>query len=81
MITKIKQIISISLVLLTFSINAQNLIVGAERTDIYLPLLEKKNIAIVGNQTSMIRETHLVDSLLSLKVNIIKVTYIQIKRI
>tara|TARA_B100001142_G_C14317827_1_gene649159 strand:- start:670 stop:1812 length:1143 start_codon:yes stop_codon:yes gene_type:complete len=71
--TKIKQIISISLVLLTFSINAQNLALGAERTNLYLPLINSKNIAIVGNQTSMIGKTHLVDSLLSLQINVIKV--------
>ncbi|MBC8474638.1 MAG: DUF1343 domain-containing protein [Cryomorphaceae bacterium] len=70
---KIKQIICIGLLLLTFSVNAQNLVLGAERTNIYLPLLKNKKIAIVGNQTSMIANTHLVDSLLSLKVNVVKV--------
>ena len=70
---KIKQIICIGLLLLTFSVNAQELVLGAERTNIYLPLLKNKKIAIVGNQTSMIANTHLVDSLLSLKVNVVKV--------
>ena len=60
-------------VLITFSINGQDLKMGAERTGKYLNLLYKKRIAIVGNQTSMIANTHLVDSLLSLKVNILKV--------
>ena len=70
---KIKQIICIGLLLLTFSVNAQKLVLGAERTNIYLPLLKDKKIAVVGNQTSMIANTHLVDSLLSLKVNVVKV--------
>ncbi|KRO54403.1 MAG: hypothetical protein ABR79_01845, partial [Cryomorphaceae bacterium BACL11 MAG-121001-bin54] len=70
---KIKQIICIGLLLLTFSVNAQKLVLGAERTNIYLPLLKNKKIAVVGNQTSMIANTHLVDSLLSLKVNVVKV--------
>jgi len=70
---KIKQIICISLVLLTFSVNAQNIVLGAERTDAYLPLLKNKKVGIIGNQTSMIGNTHLVDSLLSLGVNIVKV--------
>jgi len=70
---KIKQIISISLLLLTFSVNAQNIVLGAERTDTYLSLLEGKEIGIVGNQTSMIVNTHLVDSLISLGVNVVKV--------
>jgi uncharacterized protein YbbC (DUF1343 family) len=47
--------------------------VGAEQTVDYLPLLADKNVGIVGNQSSLIGETHLVDSLLSLKVKIGKV--------
>lgn len=70
---KIKQIICISLLLLTFSVNAQNLKLGAERLDAYLPLIENKKIGVVGNQTSMIEGTHLVDSLLSLEIDIVKV--------
>lgn len=45
-------------------------ITGAERTAEYLPLLKGKNIAIVGNPTSQIRGTHLVDSLISLKMRV-----------
>ena len=70
---KIKQIICISLVLLTFSMNAQNIVLGAERTETYLSLLKNKAVGIIGNQTSMIAETHLVDSLLSLGINVVKV--------
>ena len=70
---KIKQIICISLVLLTFSVNAQNIVLGAERTDTYLPWLENKKVGIIGNQTSRIAGTHLVDSLLSLGIDIVKV--------
>ncbi len=46
---------------------------GADRTSEYLPLIKGKAIAVVANQSSMIRKTHLVDSLLKLKVNIKKV--------
>ena len=70
---KIKQIICISLVLLTFSAKAQNIVLGAERTALYLPLLENKKVGIVGNQTSMIGDTHLVDSLLSSGIDVVKV--------
>jgi len=70
---KIKQIICISLVLLTFSSFAQNLRLGAERTKSYLPLINKTKVAVVGNQTSMISETHLVDSLISLGIDVVKV--------
>ena len=41
---------------------------GAEQVSEYLPLIKGKTIAIVANQTSMIRKTHLVDSLVSLQV-------------
>ena len=44
---KIKQIIFIFILLYNFSIYAENLIVGAERTQVYLPLLKNKNVAIV----------------------------------
>ena len=73
MIAKIKQIICISLVLLNFKIDAQEIITGAMQTNIYLPLLKEKKIGIVSNQTSLIKNTHLVDSLLENNINIIKV--------
>ncbi|MBI3136427.1 MAG: DUF1343 domain-containing protein [Bacteroidetes bacterium] len=47
--------------------------VGAARTAEYLPLLGGKKVAVVGNQSSLIGETHLVDSLKSLGVNVVKV--------
>ena len=55
-----------------------DVITGAERVPEYLPLLENKAIGIVGNQTSVIRNSkgefiHLVDSLQLLNVNIQKV--------
>jgi len=56
------------------------IIVGANRLNNYLPLLKNKRIGLVANQTSVIfnnqkknAHTHLVDSLVSLQVNIQKV--------
>jgi uncharacterized protein YbbC (DUF1343 family) len=46
---------------------------GAEQTEKYLHLIKGKRIAIMANQTSMIGKTHLVDSLKTLGVNIVKV--------
>lgn len=59
---------------------------GANRTDVYLPLLKNKKIGIVGNNTTVIfksvespevntekQYTHLVDSLISLGVEVVKV--------
>ncbi len=58
------------------------IIVGANQTEKYLPFLKEKNVGVVANQTSVIFKklknesvnyTHLVDSLLSLNINIKKV--------
>jgi len=46
---------------------------GAEQTEKYLPLLKGKRVAIVANQTSIIGKTLVVDSLKSLKINIVKI--------
>lgn len=46
---------------------------AAERVGEYLPLLENKRVGIVANHTSVIGDTHLVDSLLSLGVDIRKI--------
>src|SRR5688500_11164587 len=50
---------------------SQNKIIpGAERMDQYLSLLKGKNIAVFANQTSMVGDTHLVDTLKKLGINI-----------
>ncbi len=43
---------------------------GAEQLHEYLPLIKNKSMAIVANQTSMIGNTHLVDSLMSFHLKI-----------
>lgn len=61
-----------AMLLLTFSsCKGQKIIeTGAEQIADYLPLLQNKTVAIVGNQTSMIGNTHLVDSLITLGIKI-----------
>ncbi|MDT8413067.1 MAG: DUF1343 domain-containing protein [Vicingaceae bacterium] len=49
------------------------IITGASQTATYLPLLQNKKVGIVANHTAVINKMHLVDSLLSLKVNVVKV--------
>lgn len=58
------------------------IVVGADRVPEYLPILQAKKFAVVANQTSVIFKTshenttgytHLVDSLISLKLDIKKV--------
>ena len=46
---------------------------GAEQTEKYLPLLSGKRVAVVTNQTGTIGKTHLVDSLVTLKINVKKI--------
>ncbi len=49
------------------------ILTGADQLDLYLPYLKGKRVAIMANPTSIIGKTHLVDSLKSLGVNIVKV--------
>lgn len=48
-------------------------IVGAEQLSEYLPILKGKRVGIIANQTSFVGNCHLVDTLLSLDVNVVKV--------
>lgn len=46
---------------------------GAERTTEYLPMLKGKRVALLVNQTAIVGNTHLVDTLLSLGVDVRKI--------
>ncbi|HET6993835.1 MAG TPA: DUF1343 domain-containing protein [Chitinophagaceae bacterium] len=46
---------------------------GADQTEKYVPYLRGKRVAMMANPTSMIGKTHLVDSLKTLQINIVKV--------
>ncbi len=71
----------LSLFLLTLAISTTScqskttskIIPGANDTTSYLSLLKDKNIGLLINQSSQIDNTHLLDSLLSLGVNIKKI--------
>lgn len=54
-------------------VDKEHYVSAAMQLDDYLPLLEGKQVGVVGNQTSIIGETHLVDTLLSLGINIRKI--------
>jgi len=61
----------IFLLMLKTGCQSENIIIpGAERTEAYLHLIRGKKLGIVANQTSLIGQTHLVDSLLSLGIEI-----------
>ena len=67
-------IIAFALLVLPFTSLAQSgVITGAERMPVYLPMIEGKRIAVFANQTSVIKNTHLVDTLLKRGINIVKI--------
>ena len=59
--------------------NTKKIITAADQTEKYIPFLKGKKVVIVANQTTIIETengsgfVHLVDSLLNLKIDIIKV--------
>jgi len=52
------------------SVKPESVITGAERISTYLPFLKGKKVAIFANQTSVVGNTHLVDTLHKLGVKI-----------
>ncbi len=54
-------------------VKSAQLLVGSERLNLYSDSLKNKRVAIVGNQTSLVGETHLVDTLLALGIQVVKV--------
>ncbi|MBA2249293.1 MAG: DUF1343 domain-containing protein [Chitinophagaceae bacterium] len=64
-----------AMVILSFSTAfAQTRIIpGAERMEVYVPLLKGKAVAVFANQTSMVGNTQLVDTLVKSGVNVVKI--------
>ncbi len=46
------------------------ILAGADRINVYLPLIKGRTVGIFANQTSMVGNTHLVDTLMKLGVDI-----------
>jgi uncharacterized protein YbbC (DUF1343 family) len=55
------------------TLNAQRIRTGADRMEVYLPLLTGKKVAVFANQTSIVGKAHLVDTLLSKGIQIVKI--------
>jgi len=53
--------------------NEQSVITGADRMQVYLPLLNNKAVAVFANQTSQVNGTHLVDTLIKRGINVVKI--------
>ena len=65
-----------TLTLFTNTSYSQQLLVGAEQSQLYLPLLQGKKVGLVGNQTSILPQSankHVVDFLLEKGVQVKKV--------
>lgn len=55
-------------------LDAKDAVVGAMRTEKYLPMLKNKHVGVVANQTSIMDDgTHLIDTLLNCDINVVKI--------
>ena len=70
-----KKIIIASIFLFTvISAEAQKkIITGAERMEVYLPLIRGKSVAVFANQTSLVEGTNLVDTLIKRGIRVVKI--------
>src|SRR5690606_23023661 len=70
-------VLAIAAMAFTFRANREEpvkpIMTGADQTDQYLDYLKGKRVAVMANPTTIIGKKHLVDSLKSLGVNIVKV--------
>lgn len=69
-----KMLAMMTLLLFSIGVHAQEkMITGAENTAAWFPLVKDKNIALVANQTSIIGQKHLVDTMLRLGLKVAKI--------
>ncbi len=57
----------------TTAIAQSKIIPGAERMDMYIPMLKGKSVAVFANQTSMVGNIHLVDALVKNGIKVVKI--------
>ena len=55
------------------NVHAQRVVMGDEQTDVYLPILQGKRIALFSNHTGMIGGKHLLDVLLERGINVVAI--------
>ena len=67
-----KLLTTILLLTCAFAASAQ-IIMGAERTELYFDQLEGKKIAVCGNQSSRVGNSHLVDTLVNSGFNVVTI--------
>lgn len=54
-------------------VDYQKIVTGDEQTQVYFPLLKGKKVAVLANQSAILGQTHLVDSLLSSGIRVVKI--------
>ncbi|MFL2996161.1 MAG: exo-beta-N-acetylmuramidase NamZ domain-containing protein [Cytophagales bacterium] len=69
----IKIIILYCLLFLNFSSQKNEVIVGSERIDEYLEKISNKSVGLLVNHSSLVNNTHLIDTLISRNINIKKI--------
>ncbi len=60
-------------ILLANAYPQKRIIPGAERMDVYVPLIKGKRVAVFANPTSMVKKTTLVDTLLKRGIEVVKI--------
>lgn len=71
-----KQIIVVilNIAILGATVSGQaKVLTGADRMEVYLPMLKGKKVAIFANQTAMVGNTHIIDTLVKRGVRIVKI--------
>ena len=68
-----RHILAAFVLLLPLSVMAHEPVPGASQIELYRAMIEGKAVAVVANQTSMVGQTHLVDNLLSIGINVSKI--------
>ena len=63
----------LTLILINPAFAQPKIIPGAERIDVYVPMLNGKSVAVFANQTSMVGNTHLVDTLVKRGIKVVKI--------
>ena len=70
---KILFIVILAFITLHCQAKQSRVIVGAEQTNDYLPILKNKRIAVFSNHTGMVGNKHLLDVLLENKINVVAI--------
>ena len=63
----------VAVVTLVPVMNAEEVVVGAARTDQYLPALKGKRVALFSNHTGMVGDRHTLDIMLDNGINVVAI--------